>query len=118
LNAVGRLGDPTQALQLLLDGDPRRAQKLAASLETLNRKRQRIEERVCQEAEDALAASGPLGKAIVLAGPWHPGVIGIVASKLADKYHRPTILFSFDGDRAKGSGRSIPGFHLYNALDE
>ena len=118
LNAVGRLGDPAQALQLLLDGDPRRAQKLAASLETLNRKRQRIEERVHQEAEKALAASGPLAKAIVLAGPWHPGVIGIVASKLAEKYHRPTVLFSLDGDRAKGSGRSIPGFHLYNALAE
>ena len=118
LNAVGRLGDPAQALRLLLDGDPRRVRKLAAALENLNRKRQRIEERVGQEAEQALAAEGPLGKAIVLAGPWHPGVIGIVASKLADKYHRPTVLFSLDGDRARGSGRSISGFHLYNALAE
>ena len=118
LNAGGRLGDPAEALRLLLDGDPRRAHKLAASLETLNRKRQQIEEQVYREAEKAMAAAGPPGKAIVLGGPWHPGVIGIVASKLAEKYYRPTVLFSFDGDRARGSGRSIPGFHLYNALVE
>ncbi|NLY90679.1 MAG: single-stranded-DNA-specific exonuclease RecJ [Firmicutes bacterium] len=118
VNAVGRLGDPTVALRLFLEENPVRAGKLAALLETMNQKRQRIEEKVQQEAEKAIADAGPVGKALVLAGPWHPGVIGIVAARLTEKYYRPTVLLSLEGERARGSGRSIPGFHLFHALEE
>jgi len=117
INAVGRLGDPTVALKLFLEENPARAGELAAMLETMNQKRQRIEEKVQQEAEELLAASGPVDKVLVLAGPWHPGVIGIVAARLAEKYYRPTVLISLEGERARGSGRSIPGFHLFHALE-
>ena len=118
LNAVGRLHDPAQALRLLLEENPERARKLAAWLETVNQKRQRVEGQVWQEAERAIAASGPVGKVIVLAGAWHPGVIGIVASKLTEKYYRPTVLLSLEGENARGSGRSISGFNLFRALAE
>lgn len=118
LNAVGRLHDPVQALRLLLAENQGRARKLAAWLETVNQERQRIEGQVCQEVESAIAASGPVDKVIVLAGPWHPGVVGIVASKITEKYYRPTVLLSIEGDIARGSGRSIPGFNLFGALAE
>ncbi|HHT47707.1 MAG TPA: single-stranded-DNA-specific exonuclease RecJ [Firmicutes bacterium] len=118
VNAVGRLGDPTVALRLFLEEDPARARKLATLLETMNQKRQRVEEKVQQEAEALIAQSPAVDKALVLAGAWHPGVIGIVANRLADKYYRPTVLLSLEGERARGSGRSIPGFHLFKALEE
>ena len=118
LNACGRLGDPALGLRLLLEVDPGRARKEARLLDEMNKKRQAVEELVLTEAEQMLAAAGEPGKVIVLAGDWHPGVIGIVASKLTEKYYRPTILLSREGEKAKGSARSIPGFHLYRALTE
>ncbi len=117
LNACGRLGDPAVGLRLLLEADLGRAQKAAALLAEMNKKRQAVEELVLTEAEQMLAAGEP-GKVIVLAGEWHPGVIGIAASKLAERYYRPVILLSLEGEKAKGSARSIPGFHLYRALTE
>lgn len=116
LNACGRLGDPAKALRLLLETDRNRARKIAAELEELNRKRQEIEEKVLREAEELLAREEP-GQAIVLGSEnWHPGVIGIVASRLVEKYYRPVVLVALENGRGKGSARSIPGFHLYRAL--
>lgn len=117
LNAAGRLGDPVRALRLLLETKPRRAWKLAGELDELNKKRQKIEEKVMKEAEEVLAREEP-GKAIVLAGEnWHPGVIGIVASRLVDKYYRPVVLLALEKDKGKGSARSIPGFHIFEAFN-
>ena len=102
----------------MLEVDPVRAQKVAGRLDELNKKRQAVEESVLTEAEQMLTAAGEPDKVIVLAGDWHPGVIGIVAAKLIEKHYRPTILLSLEGEKAKGSARSIPGFHLYRALAE
>lgn len=116
LNACGRLGDPAIGLRLLLEVNPNRARKAAELLEEMNKKRQKVEELVLTEAEQMLAETEDPGKVIVLAGDWHPGVVGIVASKLTEKFYRPSVLLSLEGDQARGSARSIPGFHLYRAL--
>ena len=118
LNACGRLGDPAVGLRLLLETNPDRARKVAELLEKMNRRRQNVEEQVLKEAEGMLATTDDVGKAIVLAGDWHPGVIGIVASRLAEKFYRPTVLLSIREEKAKGSARSIPGFHLFRALEK
>ncbi len=119
LNACGRLGDPATGLRLLLEVNPDRARKYAEILDRMNKKRQDIEERVLEEAEERLEESGDLDKVIVLYGEnWHPGVIGIVASRLVEKFYRPAVLLSFEGDKGKGSARSIAGFHLFKALAE
>lgn len=117
LNACGRLGDSVKGLRLLLETDKTRAQKSAGELEILNRTRQEIEEKVYSEAVKVLEETGGAEKVIVLEGErWHPGVIGIVASRLVDRFHRPTVLLSLDGEKSRGSARSIPGFHIFNAL--
>lgn len=117
LNACGRLDDPAKGLRLLLETDRNRARKIAAELEKLNRERQQIEERVLKEAEEILSREEP-GQAIVLGSEnWHPGVIGIVASRLVEKYYRPVVLVALEKGKGKGSARSIPGFHLYRALN-
>jgi len=121
LNAVGRLDDSNMALELLLCDDPARAQDLVMELETFNRERQAIEARILHEAQLLVEGEYDLDKelALVLAHTdWHPGVIGIVASRLVDMYHRPVILIALDGPASRGSGRSIPGFNLYAALQE
>jgi single-stranded-DNA-specific exonuclease len=120
LNAAGRLGHPREALELLLTDDEAEARRLAASLEELNRERQAVEGRILREAV-AQVESWPLEqrarRAYAVAGAdWHEGVIGIVASRLVERYHRPVVLIAgTDGDW-KGSGRSIPTFDLHGAL--
>ncbi|AEG15656.1 single-stranded-DNA-specific exonuclease RecJ [Desulfofundulus kuznetsovii DSM 6115] len=118
LNAAGRMGDSRMAVELLLCRDPVRAGELAAQLDRENRERQQVESRVLAEALGMLDALGRTRDlVVVLASPgWHPGVIGIVASKLVEILYRPVLLVSLDGGQGKGSGRSIPGFHLYQAL--
>jgi single-stranded-DNA-specific exonuclease len=117
LNAAGRLRRADAALELVLTTDPCRARDLAAELDALNADRRAVEERITWEAEAEIARQGPRD-AYVLAGEgWHPGVIGIVASRMVERYHRPSILVALDGDAsAQGSGRSIPGFDLLGAL--
>lgn len=121
LNAAGRLDTAATALSLLLSADPVEGAELAASLEAHNKDRQSVEQQVHVEAEAMLATIGDLEKvsAIVLGSrKWHPGVIGIVASRISRMCHRPTILVSFDENGiGKGSGRSIPGFSLVEAID-
>ncbi len=119
INALGRLDDAAAAVQLLLTDDVQEAGRLARILDDANQERRAIEERVTEEASAMVEAEVDLDAewALVLASPnWHPGVIGIAASRLVEKYHRPTILISLSEEPGKGSGRSIEGFDLYKAL--
>lgn len=118
LNAAGRLATAEKALQLLLTRNETEAAELAALLDEQNRERQSVEKRTCSEAEEALGKTSGSTAGIVLgARDWHPGVLGIVASRLARKYHRPTVIVGFDSTGlGKGSGRSIEGFSLVEVL--
>jgi single-stranded-DNA-specific exonuclease len=121
LNAAGRLATAEKALRLLLTTDETEAGELAALLDAQNRDRQGVERRINEEAEKQLAERfDPVRDAAIVLGSreWHPGVLGIVASRLARKYHRPTILVAFDAaGLGKGSGRSIEGLSLVDALE-
>jgi single-stranded-DNA-specific exonuclease len=117
INAAGRLGDAMDAVRLLLAKDPEEAKKRAHFLNEENAKRQDLSQKIFEEAEMMLAGPGSADWAIVLAKEgWHPGIIGIVASRLVEKYHVPAILLSLKDGVAHGSCRSIPPIHLYNAL--
>ncbi len=120
LNAAGRLATAEKALRLLLTNDEREATELAAELDAQNRERQAVEKEICAAADEQVAQQfNPKRDAAIVVGArdWHPGVLGIVASRLVRKYHRPTIVIGFDADRlGKGSGRSIEGLSLVEAL--
>jgi single-stranded-DNA-specific exonuclease len=117
LNASGRLYRADAGLELLLTEDRERAQAVAAELDAVNTERRDVETRIRFEAE-ALVAEHPAGNALVLAAEgWHPGVIGIVASRIAERHHRPAILIALDGEEGSGSGRSIPRFDLLGGLN-
>ncbi len=118
LNAAGRIGDANDGLRLLLTDDPAEAARLARELETLNARRQALDQRILEEAvQRAEAVLRPEDRALVLAADdWHPGVIGIVASRLVERYGRPTFLIGWEGEQGRGSGRSIAGFDLHAAL--
>jgi len=121
INAAGRLGHPGTALELLLTDDRKEADRLAGELETLNRDRQAVEDRILREAL-AQVAEWPEAKerrrGYVLAGEdWHRGVIGIVASRLVERFHRPVVLIAGGEEEWTGSGRSIPAFDLHGALE-
>lgn len=119
INAAGRLGESADALRLLLTDDPEEARSLAQALDGINRDRQEEDRRTLDEALDLLGKDYDPQRdyGVVLASEgWHPGVIGIVASRVVERIHRPTVLIALDGDGGRGSARSIPGFHLYDAL--
>ena len=120
LNAAGRLATAEKALRLLITQDEREALELARLLDAQNRERQGVEKKIVSEAEEELAKSfDPARDAAIVVGArdWHPGVLGIVASRLARKYHRPAVVVGFDSSGlGKGSGRSIEGFSLVEAL--
>ncbi len=118
LNAAGRIGDARDGLRLLLTDNPDEAAALARELETTNARRQELDQRILDEAvELAERVLQPDDRALVLAADaWHPGVIGIVASRLVERYGRPTFLIGWDGESGRGSGRSIAGFDLHAAL--
>lgn len=120
INAAGRLGNAESGVRLLLSTEPQEAAIIAESLEEDNSNRKKIDEQTLEDALEQLRRSGPdLPPAIVLwSDSWHPGVLGIVASRLMERFHRPTILVSADEDEGKGSGRSIPGFDVCQALQE
>jgi single-stranded-DNA-specific exonuclease len=122
LNAAGRLGRPEAALELLLAEDREPAAGLAAQLEELNRDRQAVEERILREAVEEIESwpeAQRRHRAYVVAGAdWHEGVIGIVASRLVERYARPVVLIAGTDRDWKGSGRSIPGFDLHDGLRE
>lgn len=118
LNAAGRIGDARDGLKLLLSDNPDEAARLARELETLNAKRQATDQEILLDAIERTDATLQLeDRALVLAADnWHPGVIGIVASRLVERYGRPTWLIAWDGDEGRGSGRSVAGFDLHAAL--
>ena len=118
LNAAGRIGDANDGLRLLLTENPQEAAALARELETINARRQEMDQLILDEAIELVDKTlHPADAAIVLgADTWHPGVIGIVASRLVERYGRPTFLVGWDGDTGRGSGRSIAGFDLHGAL--
>jgi single-stranded-DNA-specific exonuclease len=121
INAAGRLGKAELAARLFLTGDANEADMLAEKLCEMNRERQAMENDIYEEAVAELEESFDTkrDKVIVLwHEDWHHGVIGIVASRLADKYFVPSILISLDEDEGKGSGRSIQGFNLFEALSQ
>jgi single-stranded-DNA-specific exonuclease len=120
LNAAGRLSHAAAGVELLITGDSDRAAELAAELDAENSRRQAVEKELLAAAEGMLAGTDPgAQKVLVLAGEdWHPGVIGIVASRLLDRYYRPVVMISVRDGVGKGSCRSIPGFDIYRALEQ
>ncbi len=117
INAAGRIACASRAVELLLTNNAEEADDIAEELCEINKLRQATEQKIYEQAVELINQSGANDKFIVLAyDGWHQGVIGVVASKIAERYSRPCILFSLDGDTAKGSGRSIKGFSLMDAL--
>ena len=119
LNASGRLGSAAQSLELLMARDREEAQRLAGLLDAVNQQRRTLQRDVEQMVHERIGQhyGGTPPAAIVLGdADWHLGVVGIVAARIAETYHRPTFLLQINGDTARGSGRSIPAFDLYNGL--
>lgn len=119
LNAAGRMGSPATALQLLLCEDYERARQLAEELARCNTERQSAEQKIMAEVEAQLAANPSLlnSRVLLLWGEdYHPGVIGIVASRLVERYGRPAMLVTLQNGEGKGSGRSVEGFNLHAAI--
>jgi single-stranded-DNA-specific exonuclease len=119
INAAGRLERAMRAVEMLTTGDGRLADEIADELNLVNARRQEVEREILQQALEHIRSEGGLKDrgAIVLGRKgWHPGVIGIVASRLVDIYHRPTVVVAFGDEFAQGSARSVPGFNLYDAI--
>ena len=117
INAAGRLYRADAGLELVLTDDAERAAAIADELDHANAERRLTETRILFEAEAQVRELGEQ-PAYVLAGEgWHPGVIGIVASRIAERHHRPCVMLAMDGDEGTGSGRSIPAFDLLGGLD-
>lgn len=121
INAIGRMDAAERGVELLLTDDADEAERIADRFEAVNSSRQAEDRRLLAEALEIVERTydPDRDRAIVLAGEeWHPGVIGIVASRIVERYHRPTILVSLDAEgRGRGSARSVPGFHLLEALE-
>ncbi len=121
LNAAGRLGKADKGLHLLISSNLKEAKALALELDQTNQERKEIQEETVAEAESLFRREINLenDRVIVLASEiFHPGVIGIAASRLVDKYHRPTVLIALEAGEGKGSGRSIPRFNLFKAFTD
>ncbi|MCI8545866.1 MAG: single-stranded-DNA-specific exonuclease RecJ [Clostridia bacterium] len=117
INACGRMGCEEEALKLFLTDNIEEAEKITDELNQFNRERQEIEKNIFDEAIRMIEKEDKDNNAIVLGSQnWHHGVIGIVSSKITEIYYKPSILICFEGDKGKGSGRSIPGFDLHEAL--
>ena len=121
INAAGRMQHAELAVELFTTGDKQRAAEIATFLDKHNTERQSTERKVTKEAiaqvdEQQLATEGR--RAIVLAGDWHTGVVGIVASRIVDRFHRPVVVISLNGETGQGSARSIANFDLSTALSE
>ena len=121
INAVGRMGDSDKGLKLLITSDRSSSVYLADELDKENRSRQEIERRIIEESFERVEKNrlNEKYKGLVLySSEWHQGVIGIVASRLVERYHMPAIVLTFDDGVGKGSGRSIPSFDLYKGLEQ
>ncbi len=118
INASGRLADAALPVQMLLSDDPDFCRRSAESLDAMNRERQEIEKLVFEEAKAQLSAVDGDRRGLLAHGDWHPGVVGIVAGKLARHFNRPCIVLGREGELAKGSGRSVAGISLVEVLQE
>ena len=119
INAAGRLADASVGVRLLLTSDLTEARRLAEQLDRANGERQELQVRIAAEAIARAEALGPPEerRSLVVSAPnWHAGVVGIVAARLVERFHRPALVLAEDGETCKGSGRSVEGFHLYDAL--
>lgn len=117
INACGRMGHEQEALQLFLTSNIVEAQEISKKLNEYNRERQETEKKIFEQALDMIEKQEKDKTCIILGNDeWHHGVIGIVASKVTEMYFKPSILICFEGEDGKGSGRSIPGFDLHEAL--
>ncbi len=120
INAAGRIASALRAVELLLAEDQGVARPLAAELDSLNRQRQKIDSAVTEEAfeqaEELIREKDAAGLVLASAS-WHMGVVGIAASRVVERFHRPAVLLAISGDEARGSGRATDGFHLKRALD-
>ncbi len=119
INAIGRLSNASVALELLLCEDTERAAELAAEIDSANLKRQEIEREIAAQAEKQAEENPAMlnNRVLVFSGEgWHVGVIGIVAARLVQKYGKPCLVITDDGNEAKGSARSIDGFSLYDCI--
>lgn len=120
INASGRLGCASRSVELFLTDDIEKAHTLAESLCEENTNRQHTEQKMFKEALEYLEAHPEVKEDKVIVIPhkdWHHGIVGIVSSKITEKFYKPSILFAIDGDEAKGSGRSVNGFNLFGALE-
>lgn len=118
INASGRLADAALPVQMLLSSDPDFCRRAAESLESMNRERQEIEKLVFEEAREQLSRCDGDRRGLLAHGDWHPGVVGIVAGKLARHFNRPCIVLGREGELAKGSGRSVAGISLVEVLQD
>ena len=116
INACGRMGYQDEALNLFLAENSKEAEILTEKLNSYNKQRQEIEKKIFEEATKKIEESKNDSAIVLGEDNWHHGVIGIVASKITEMYFKPTILVCFEGENGKGSGRSIQGFDLHNAL--
>jgi single-stranded-DNA-specific exonuclease len=116
LNAAGRLYRADAGLELMLTEDPARAAQIARELDGANHERRQIELRIRIEAEAQMAELGERGAYVLSGESWHPGVIGIVASRMVEASNRPVVMVALDGDRGRGSGRSIEAYDLLGGL--
>ncbi len=116
INAAGRMRRADSGLELLLTDDPARAMEIAVELDAVNAERRAVEQRILWEAESQVTQLGPRTAYVLACEDWHPGVIGIVASRIVEHHHRPAILVALDGELGTGSGRSIAGFDLLGGL--
>jgi single-stranded-DNA-specific exonuclease len=117
LNAAGRLHRADAGLELILTEDAERARAVAQELDAVNAERRDVETRMRFAAEAQVAEHGPQAAYVLAAEDWHPGVIGIVAARIAERHHRPAVLIALDGEEGTGSGRSIPAFDLLGGLE-
>lgn len=118
INASGRMAEGASSVRLLLTEDKQEALQLARELDSANNERRRVEESTVESALRQIQERKLEQRSVLVLADetWHEGVIGIVASRVADRFYRPAIMIALDGNRGKGSGRSIPGFHLHDAL--
>lgn len=120
INASGRLGCASRSVELFLTDDAEKAKELANSLCEENSLRQQTEQKMFKEALEYIETHPEIKDDKIIVIPhkdWHHGIVGIVSSKITEKFYKPSILFAIDGDEAKGSGRSVSGFNLFGALE-
>lgn len=121
INASGRLGCASRSVELFLTNDTKKAHELAESLCEENTLRQQTEQKMFKEALDYIEEHPEIkdDKVLIIAHEnWHHGIVGIVSSKITEKFYKPSILFAIDGGEAKGSGRSVQGYNLFGSLEQ